>query len=423
MKKNPRDKASGLPKAYVKGLSASTAKARKAHWKKMDKLSDRDPRAYEPAPGDATAKTKPSKATKEVRRIMNKEEIEITEAAESSLAAKAKKFNVPLGTLKTVYRRGVAAWNSGHRPGTTPQQWGHARVNSYLRKGKGTYHGADKDLREEKDQREYGYEGEMAMSQLKGIMNHAKQMHDMLEPSTDLPEWVQSKITLAYDYIQTAADYMATEMNEEIDKGLEDELMSQRQSQSGKKWRVTRANKTIGTYNSKDKADVKAMKHPLNKVVANEEVQIDELSKDTLKSYNKKAFTQYTNMTHGPTDWNKQSDKVRDKAAQRMRGMNMADRKLKKEEAQLDELSKDTLKSYVNKADARLMDRTIDNPKAHKKAQNRTFGIEKAVKKIREETAVNSVGAGNVAGLQGEPPVHMKKKKKNIMTFTRYTRK
>jgi hypothetical protein len=66
-----------------------------------------------------------------------------------------------------------------------------------------------------KDPKEYGYEGEMAMSQLKGVMMHAKQLYDMLEPDTDLPEWVQSKITLAYDYIQTASDYMSTEMNEE----------------------------------------------------------------------------------------------------------------------------------------------------------------------------------------------------------------
>ena len=66
-----------------------------------------------------------------------------------------------------------------------------------------------------KDPREYGFEGEMAMSQLKGIIQHAKTLHDMLEPSTDLPEWVQSKITLAYDYMQTAADYMSTEMKEE----------------------------------------------------------------------------------------------------------------------------------------------------------------------------------------------------------------
>jgi len=69
---------------------------------------------------------------------------------------------------------------------------------------------------EAKDSREYGYEGEMVMSQLKGIISHSKQLHDMLEPDTDLPEWVQSKITLAYDYIQTAADYMATELDEDM---------------------------------------------------------------------------------------------------------------------------------------------------------------------------------------------------------------
>jgi hypothetical protein len=58
--------------------------------------------------------------------------------------------------------------------------------------------------------------------------------------------------------------------------------------------------------------------------------QIDELSRKTLDSYKNKAFSQYMDATHGPTDWNKQSDKVRDKAAQRMHGMNMADRKLGK---------------------------------------------------------------------------------------------
>lgn len=73
----------------------------------------------------------------------------IDESADSGLAAKAKKSGISIGTLRKVYRRGVAAWNSGHRPGTTPQQWGMARVNSYITKGKGTYHGADKDLHEE----------------------------------------------------------------------------------------------------------------------------------------------------------------------------------------------------------------------------------------------------------------------------------
>lgn len=75
--------------------------------------------------------------------------IEIDESSESALQKKANASGISLSTLKTVYRRGVAAWNSGHRPGTTPHQWGMARVNSYVTKGKGTYHGADKDLREE----------------------------------------------------------------------------------------------------------------------------------------------------------------------------------------------------------------------------------------------------------------------------------
>ncbi len=77
------------------------------------------------------------------------EAYDICETANAGLAAKASKSGISLGTLKKVYRRGVAAWNSGHRPGTTPQQWGMARVNSYITKGKGTYHGADKDLRED----------------------------------------------------------------------------------------------------------------------------------------------------------------------------------------------------------------------------------------------------------------------------------
>ena len=68
-----KDKESGLPKKYVSGLSDSTAKARAAHWKKMDKKSDRDPSAYEPAPGDANAKTKESKHTKKYRAMFGEE--------------------------------------------------------------------------------------------------------------------------------------------------------------------------------------------------------------------------------------------------------------------------------------------------------------------------------------------------------------
>jgi len=67
-------------------------------------------------------------------------------AADSSLAKKADKSGISVSILKQVYNRGVAAWRTGHRPGTTPEQWGHARVNSFISKSSGTWGGADKDL-------------------------------------------------------------------------------------------------------------------------------------------------------------------------------------------------------------------------------------------------------------------------------------
>ncbi len=91
-------------------------------------------------PGD------PGAPTEKAMKAAN-EEYELEEA-ESALAKKAAASGVSVGTLRKVYNRGMAAWRTGHRPGTTPQQWGMARVNSYISKGKGTYHGADKDLRE-----------------------------------------------------------------------------------------------------------------------------------------------------------------------------------------------------------------------------------------------------------------------------------
>jgi hypothetical protein len=62
------------------------------------------------------------------------------------LKNKAEKSGMPLGILKKVYNRGMAAWKTSHRPGTTPQQWAFARVNSFVTKSKGTWGGADKDL-------------------------------------------------------------------------------------------------------------------------------------------------------------------------------------------------------------------------------------------------------------------------------------
>jgi len=63
----------------------------------------------------------------------------------SSLRAKAKtRKNITLGQLKTVFRRGQAAWLTGSRPRIGMQQWSFARINKLIRRGRTSSY--DKDL-------------------------------------------------------------------------------------------------------------------------------------------------------------------------------------------------------------------------------------------------------------------------------------
>ena len=199
---------------YYKDLGGSTKDKRQAHFNKKSKMDDDNPDAYDKAPGDAEAETKPSKHSNKFKKMFGEAvnrnmeraglkrphqllrqdnsvnfdyrfkmygkakeaeavekqrasiESEITEQRineieqlieqvefvseksnpEKSLKDKAEKSGMPYGILKKVFDRGVAAWRTGHRPGTTPVQWGLARVNSFATKSPGTWGKADKDL-------------------------------------------------------------------------------------------------------------------------------------------------------------------------------------------------------------------------------------------------------------------------------------
>ena len=74
------------------------------------------------------------------------ESYQLDEKKIKGLVNKSEKSGMAYGILKKVYDRGMAAWRTGHRPGTTPQQWAFARVNSFITKSKGTWGGADQDL-------------------------------------------------------------------------------------------------------------------------------------------------------------------------------------------------------------------------------------------------------------------------------------
>jgi len=150
--KDIKDKKGTQPaKYYAKDaegdeMAKSTKDKRDAHFRKQAAKDDDDPKAYKPAPGDATAKTKPSKSTNKMKKMFPDLYKEMKEgAADKSLQKKADASGISVSILKQVYKRGVAAWKGGHRPGTTPEQWGHARVNSFITGGK-TRTTADADL-------------------------------------------------------------------------------------------------------------------------------------------------------------------------------------------------------------------------------------------------------------------------------------
>jgi hypothetical protein len=71
-----------------------------------------------------------------------------------------------------------------------------------------------KAMKEAKEKTEYDYEGDMARGQLQSIINNAQRVHDMLKDNDNLPEWVQSKITLSEDYISTVSNYLMSEVDE-----------------------------------------------------------------------------------------------------------------------------------------------------------------------------------------------------------------
>ena len=71
------------------------------------------------------------------------------EKIETALKNKVEETGVPIEFLRIVMRRGMAAWKTGHRPGATEQQWGYARVNSFLTKQPGTWGDADSDVAKE----------------------------------------------------------------------------------------------------------------------------------------------------------------------------------------------------------------------------------------------------------------------------------
>ena len=249
------------------------------------------------------------------------------------------------------------------------------------------------------------------MGQLKSIIANSQRMHDMLSDDTNLPEWVQSKITLAEDYISTASNYMQGEMNEE-------------------KMPFEGPYRKVGERKDKYGNTVKNVpkflaKKAMNKQ-KNEEVEITEASvADVAKTAHlhvragkhdsiHTAIQSAVN-THFPSSVHSSvtRKKVAAQALNRIQSMNKS--KMTKEEVQIDELSKKTMGSYVKKASGAEQPKNVMSPKnvpltkiaayqgdsetghfgsrfnqatydkAERLRKNRETGIKRAVDKITKE--------------------------------------
>jgi len=109
----------------------------------------------------------------------------------AGLVKKSKKSGMPYGILKKVYDRGMAAWKTGHRPGTTPQQWAFARVNSFTTKSSGTWGKADKDLAKQVRGESIEEDGPCwdTHKQVGMKTKNGKQVPNCVPKNEDLNEW------------------------------------------------------------------------------------------------------------------------------------------------------------------------------------------------------------------------------------------
>ena len=80
------------PKPYYKGLKKTTKKARAAHFKSYAKKSDAEKKAapYKKAPGDAKAKTKPSKWTKQFKDMFGEQDTSRTDIVKKRIEREKK---------------------------------------------------------------------------------------------------------------------------------------------------------------------------------------------------------------------------------------------------------------------------------------------------------------------------------------------
>ena len=236
---------------------------------------------------------------------------------------------------------------------------------------------------EAQDPKEYDFEGDMAKGDLKIIIKHAQKIHDMLDDNTNLPEWVQSKITKSEDYITTVANYLDTEMNESITEAVHGDYKITHKPYNGPdkheyvsddvQYVHTKHQKKLGIEHADEGSDGGVTRHVTVKNTKTGAVSHHAVShEETFKDRNQKQKIQIRALKK-VTPHDKEH-------------MNVIKKHLQKEEVeQIDEISKATKASYAQKAVSDIFKRGSDMSTAVDKGDS--SAADKASKKASKRMA------------------------------------
>jgi hypothetical protein len=146
------------------------------------------------------------------------------------------------------------------------------RVTARSRKAdRTTYQGKKKATEGADDpaeQGEYDREGDMALDDIDTIQSASQELQSIIDADENLPEWVQSKINKAMDYLDTARDYMSAQGNDE--EPVTEKAVSKKQqkfmgmvhaAQKGEKPASAKVAKVAKTMKKSDATDFAKTKH------------------------------------------------------------------------------------------------------------------------------------------------------------------
>jgi hypothetical protein len=272
----------------------------------------------------------------------------------------------------------------------------HQAIHSYraVQAGKFTFelskHHAS-EVKEAKEKSEYDYEGDMARGQLQSIIMNSQRVHDMLKDNDNLPEWVQSKITLAEDYISTVSNYMSSEIDEDKDPCWDNyKQFGMKKGKNGKPVPDCRGPVKEDSIDELTLSFGKPAKPTVSARISDMKKYFATNDKDQTKQ--KITGKKFHDMSEYET-WMK-SNKT--KSAMQVASFEQGD------ENKLDEISSNTLKSYMKAAHTKYGNiENKNDPASVAKKEKTDKGIKTAYKKLyppkksEPEQKVNMSSAGS----------------------------